>query len=207
MKKKLLWILSLSIVILCICIGCFGKKKSEKEQGKEPEKDGLFLEEAVRTDELELQMTEFRFGRFLASTDNDEFLFPTNDTSKILPNGVSFVAEENYTYAVIAYTVTNISDDVIDLRSISQLKLDYDNGTLYSQEPDGGGREPLYVRVNNSWRNIEDFETEEMQIEKNLSYEFRTCIYVPAEVADEQNELSLLVFTDNDDPTFTYKVR
>lgn len=207
MKKTLLWILSLFLVILCICIGCFGKKKAEKEAEQGQGKEGLFLEETVRTDKLELQMTEFRFGRFLASTDNDEFLFPTNDTSKILPNGVSFVAEEDFTYAMIAYKVTNISDKAIGFDSISQLKLDHDNGTLYSQELDGGGREPLYVRVNNSWRNIEDLEPEERQIEKNLSYEFRTCIYVPAEVADEQNELSLLVFTDNDDPTFTYKVR
>jgi len=208
MKKKWLWIvLALAFVILCIFMICLGKKKSEKGQEKEQEKEGLFLEETVRTDKLELQITEFRFGELLASTDNDEFLFPTNDTSKILPNGVSFVAMENYTYAVIAYKVKNVSDNAIDLRSITQLKLDYNNGTLFSQELDGGGREPLYVRVNNSWRNIEDFEPEEMRIEKDLSYEFRTCICVPAGVVDEENDLSLLVYTDNENPTFTYKVR
>lgn len=203
MKKAYIRILCLSLAILFLFTGCSDKNKTQKK----PAKDQTFLEDTVKTDKLELKITEFRFGRFLASTDNDEFLFPTNDTSKILPNGISFVAEEGFTYAMIAYKVKNISKDPIGFRSISQMKLDFDNGCLYSQELDGGGREPLYVRVDNSWKNIEDFEKEEMQIDKNLSYEFRTCIYVPTEVADQQNDLSLLVYTDNDKPAFTYKVR
>ncbi len=202
MKNAYIRMLALGFAILYLFTGCSPKGKNKKE----PENNELFLGDTAKTTKLTLQIKEFRFGRFLASTDNDEFLFPTNDTSKILPNGVSFVADEEHTYAMISYTIKNICDEPIGFKSVSQMKLKYD-GTLYSQELDGGGREPLYIRVNNSWENIEDFEPEELQIERDLSYEFRTCICVPSEVADEKNILSLLVYTNKDSPTFTYKIR
>ena len=204
MKKRCTVLFSLFLALVCCCTACRSvKRKSSLEAGTKE----LSLEKTVHTEKLELRITEFRFGPLLASTEDDEFLFPTNDTSKILPNGVSFVAEEGFTYAVIAYEVRNKKSESIDFNSISQMKLEYAGGSLYSQELDGGGREPLYVKVNGSWTNIEDLHMDKVQMEKNEKYEFRTCIRVPLEVAEEDDKLYLLVYTEDDNPVFTFKVR
>lgn len=203
MEKRYVALVAFLLVFVFCCTACRGVKKSHVES----ETKGLSLEETVHTEKLELRITEFRFGPFLASTDNDEFLFPTNDTSKILPNGISFVAQEGFTYAVIAYKVKNTNSEPIDFHSISQMTLEYGSGSLYSQELDGGGREPLYVNVDGSWTNIEDLQMDAVQMEKDILYEFRTCIRVPLEIAEENGKLFLLVYTEDNEPTFTFKVR
>ena len=198
---------SFIVSLTCVRVFCTACRGGKRESHAESATNELFLGKTVRTEKLELRITEFRFGPLLASTDDDDFLFPTNDTSKILPNGISFVAEEEFTYAVIAYEVKNINNEPIGFKSVSKMKLECGSGSLYSQEPDGGGREPLYVKVDGSWTNIEDLQTDTVQIKENLLYEFRTCIRVPLEVAEEDDELFLLVYTEGNNADFTFRVR